>query len=115
MNNKIYFVTSCFESYIDHDKNEVLNKVNEENCNNFIESNNNSELLNIINEISKFKHDLVDVKIISTNNNYYVSTYLNTNWICPSKLYFYDKANKKLKLIFEIDDEEILDVCEIIS
>ena len=26
-NNKIYSITDCFESYIDHDKNEVLNRI----------------------------------------------------------------------------------------
>lgn len=30
-NNKIYSITNCFESYIDRNKNEVLNKINQEN------------------------------------------------------------------------------------
>ena len=112
-NNKIYSITDCFESYIDRDKNEVLNKINKEKCNIFLESNQDSELLNIINEIAKLKHDLFDVKIIHTEkDNYYVSVYLNTNWICPSDLYIYDKNEKKLKLIFETCNEVILDINE---
>lgn len=112
-NNKIYSITNCFESYIDRNKNEVLNKINQENCNIFIENNKDSELLNIINEIANLKHDLFDVKIICTEkNNYYVSVYLNTNWICPSVLYFYDKNEKNLKIIFETCNEFILDINE---
>ena len=65
-NNRIYSITNCFESYIDRNKNEVLNKINQENCNIFIENNKDSELLNIINEIANLKHDLFDVKIICT-------------------------------------------------
>ncbi|MBR3003001.1 MAG: hypothetical protein IKF38_05550 [Clostridia bacterium] len=113
VNNKIYSITNCFESYIDRDKNEVLNIINQENCNIFLEDNKDSELLNIINEIANLKHDLFDVKIIHTEkDNYYVSVYLNTNWICPSDLYIYDKNEKKLKLIFETCNETILDVNE---
>ena len=112
-NNKIYSITDCFESYIDRDKNEVLNKINQEKCNIFLESHQDSELLNIINEIVKLKHDLFDVKIIWTEkDNYYVSVYLNTNWICSSDLYIYDKNEKKLNLIFETCNETILDVNE---
>lgn len=112
-NNKIYSITNCFESYIDHEKNEVLNKINQENCNIFLEDNKDSELLNIINEIANLKHDLFDVKIIHTEkDNYYVSVYLNTNWICPSDLYIYDKNEKKLKLVFETCNEFILDMNE---
>mgnify|MGYP006916263309 CR=1 FL=1 len=112
-NNKIYSITNCFESYIDRDKNEVLNIINQENCNIFIEDNKDSELLNIINEIANLKHDLFDVKIIHTEkDNYYVSVYLNTNWICPSELYIYDRNEKKLKLIFETYNELILDINE---
>ncbi len=113
VNNKVYSITNCFESYINHDKNEVLNKINQENFNIFIESNQDSELVDIINEIANLKHDLFDVKIICTEkDNYYVSVYLNTNWICPSDLYIYDKNEKKLKLIFETCNETILDVNE---
>ena len=112
-NNKIYSITNCFESYIDHEKNEVLNKINQENCNIFLESHQDFELLNIINEIANLKHDLFDVKIIHTEkDNYYVSVYLNTNWICPSDLYIYDKNEKKLKLVFETCNEFILDMNE---
>ena len=113
VNNKVYSITNCFESYINRDKNEVLNKINQENFNIFIESNQDSELVDIINEIANLKHDLFDVKIICTEkDNYYVSVYLNTNWICPSYLYMYDKNEKKLKLIFETCNETILDVNE---
>lgn len=113
VNNKVYSIANCFESYIDRDRNEVLNKINQENCNIFIENNKDSELLNIINEIANLKHDLFDVKIIYTEkDNYYVSVYLNTNWICPSDLYFYDKNEKKLELIFETCNESILDINE---
>ena len=113
VNNKVYSITNCFESYINRDKNEVLNKINQENFNIFIESNQDSELVDIINEIANLKHDLFDVKIICTEkDNYYVSVYLNTNWICPSDLYIYDKNEKKLKLIFETCNETILDVNE---
>ena len=67
----------------------------QENCNLFLEDNKDSELLNIINEIANLKHDLFDVKIICTEkDNYYVSIYLNTNWICSSDLYIYDKNEK---------------------
>ncbi len=112
-NNNIYSIANCFESYIDHDKNEVLNKINQENCDKFLESNKDSNLSNIISEISMLKHELIDVKIIYTEKgNYYVSTYLNTNWVCPSDLYIYDKNTKKLKLIFETYNELILDVNE---
>ena len=87
VNNKVYSITNCFESYINRDKNEVLNKINQENFNIFIESNQDSELVDIINEIANLKHDLFDVKIICTKkDNYYVSVYLNTNWICQNMI-----------------------------
>lgn len=112
-NNKIYSITNCFESYIDRDKNEVLNRINQENCNIFLENNKDSELLNIINEVANLKHDLFVVNIIHTEKgNYYVSIILNTNWICPSDLYIYDKNEKKLKLVFETYNEFILDINE---
>ena len=112
-NNKVYSIANCFESYIDCDRNEVLNKINQENCDNFLKGNQDSELLNIIHEIANLKHDLFEVKIIHTEkNNYYVSAYLNTNWICPSDLYIYDKKEKNLKLIFETYNDLILDINE---
>lgn len=112
-NNKVYSIANCFESYIDCDRNEVLNKINQENCDSFLKGNQDSELLNIIYEIANLKHDLSDVKIIHTEkNNYYVSAYLNTNWICPSDLYIYDKNEKNLKLIFETCNESILNINE---
>lgn len=111
--NKNYLITDCFESYIDRDKNEVLNKINNENYNKFIENNDDSNLINIINEIAKLKHEMIYVKIINTqSNNYYVVTYLNTNWICPSDLYLYNKQTQELQLIFEKCNECILDVNE---
>ena len=113
VNNKVYSITNCFESYINRDKNEVLNKINQENCNMFLESHQDQELPNIINEIANLKHDLFDVKIIYTEkDNYYVSVYLNTNWICSSDLYIYDKKEKNLKLTFETYNNLILDINE---
>ncbi len=110
-NNRIYNITECFESYIDRDKNEVLNRINQEKCNEFLNSNNDEELSNIINEIANLKHDLFNVKVIQTEKgNHYVSVYLNTNWICPCDLYLYDKNEKSLKLIFETNNELIIDI-----
>lgn len=79
----------------------------------FLESHQDQELPNIINEIANLKHDLFDVKIIYTEkDNYYVSVYLNTNWICSSDLYIYDKKEKNLKLTFETYNNLILDINE---
>ena len=52
----------------------------------------------------------MNVCYVNEKGNYYVSVYLNTNWICPSDLYIYDRNEKNLKLN---TDNTIYTICNI--
>ena len=112
-NNETITFQNCFESYIDRNKNKVLNKRMEE-CK--ILDSNNSEMEsdetieNIINLISDLEHDIMKAKAIKVEENYYVVVALNVNLWSPYDLYKYE--NNKLRKLYTFDDEDIIGIKE---
>lgn len=90
------------------------NTVNWDKCLIFDDNDNivemNEYFMDIINLVSKIDHDIIRLKIISINNEYYVVVELNVNLWTPYDLYKYDKTNKILKLIYTFDGEDVIGI-----
>ncbi len=101
----------CFESYIDRDKNKVLNKYLD-NC--YMINQNGEDLSNesiyqdIAIQVSLLEHDMFDIKIYKIGDEYYVTRGLNVNIYIPYDLFKYDIDNNKLIRICQTSDEEII-------
>ena len=101
----------CFESYIDRDKNKVLNKYLD-NC--YMINQNGEDLSNesiyqdIAIQVSLLEHDMFDIKIYKIGDEYYVTRGLNVNLYVPYDLFKYDIENNKLIRIYQTNDEEII-------
>ena len=108
--NKRLSLSRCFDSYIDHDKNKVLNKLTMNTCkvldNDDNEVQYNDDILSIIKLISKLEHEIVSNDIVVLNNEYYVIVSLNVNWWTPYSLYKYE--NNTLKKVITLDGENII-------
>ena len=108
--NDVLHLSGCFKSYIDHDKNEVLNKLDEKNCkvmdNDWNVINSNEDLNNIIKLVSNLKHDIILSDVVKLNDDYYVIIGLNVNFWSPYYLYKYE--DNKLKRIYCFDGEKII-------
>ena len=83
----------CFESYIDRDKNKVLNKYLD-NCyminQNGKDFSNESIYQDIAIQVSLLEHDMFDIKIYKIGDEYYVTRGLNVNIYIPYDLFKYD-------------------------
>ena len=82
--NNILQLVGCFESYANHDKNKVLNKLTM-NTGKVLDNNNNEmsyndNILDIIKHISKLEHQMIRSDIIILGDEYYVIVSLNINW-----------------------------------
>ncbi len=108
----IYYPKDCIESYVDNGK--VLNKYTPNTCHimdsydNLIEL--DDTLVDIIKEVSKLRHDLMNIRIMKTENYYYVSVEYNVNWQSPYRLYKYE--DNELKEIITLEGEDIIYVKE---
>ncbi len=106
-----YTLLNCYDSF----KNQILNEV-QDDCLIIDEKNNekikldDSNLKDIVYEISKINHDIVDAKIIKVNDKYFPVVSLNVNWWSPYELYYYE--NNKLIKIVTFDDEDIIGIKE---
>ena len=109
--NNTFYITGCFESYIDKNTNEVLNRLKEKSCKvydkNDKEIKSNKKIDNIIQLVSKLKHDIVLADIIELDGEYFVIIGLNVNFWSPYTLYIYGDDNKLHKL-HTFDGEKIL-------
>lgn len=110
-NNEIIYLKGCFNSYLDHKKNKVLNKYNKM-CqvvdSNYNHIKNNKDVDSIIKLMAKLEHGMIEPKIIKTKNNYYVVVPLDVNWQSPYDLYKYE--NNKLKFIYTFESEDIIGI-----
>lgn len=113
--NKTLHLSNCFKSYIDRNRNVVLNKLDTKNCkvkdNEWNEIRSNKNIDNIIKLVSKLKHDIILSDVIILNDTYYVIIGLNVNMWTPYYLYKYD--DNKLKEIHCFTDEKIISLNEI--
>ncbi len=112
---KIFNLNNCTKSYINRQKNIVSNELSMDTCEITLDGEvivDDNMIYNILNEIVYLEHDLMKIKIIQTNKNYYVVTELNVNLWSPYEFYYYDKKSNKLKYIYTFDDEEIIGVKE---
>jgi len=112
-NNELLYFNNCFESYIDRNKNKVLNK--RTNRCEILDKNKDNIIIDekyddIINKVSGLEHDIMESKMIKINDNIYVVVVLNVNWWSPYKLYKYD--NNKLKHLYTFDGEDVIAIKE---
>ena len=107
-----YDVYGCLKAYIDHDKNKVLNKLDDEYCE-IKQENKNIEIAgdfyDIVNAMVSIEGDThFYQKILKYKNEYYVVVSLNVNLWTPYKLFKYDKESKQLVKICTFDGEDIV-------
>lgn len=107
--DEIYTDDSCFDHTVE------INKLNFEKCEfedknkNIVETN---ELFkNILTNISKVEESWVsEVKILKTNEKYFVMTRLNVNLWTPYVLYEYNVNNNELKHIYTFSNEDVIGI-----
>ena len=113
--NDVLHLSVCFKSYIDHNKNEVLNKLDKNNCkvmdNDWNVTSSNEDLDNIIKLVSNLEHDIILSDVVKLNEDYYVIIGLNVNFWSPYYLYKYE--DNKLKRIYCFDGEKIISLNQI--
>ena len=106
----VYYVADgCIESYIDEEKNAVLNRLvkvmaTDEDGNALAVPTDFNELFI---EIAKQKHDMPVIRIFDDGGEYFVFVILNVNLWTPCDLYYYDREAKKLTMLYESDGDEV--------
>lgn len=108
---KIIQVKDCFDFYINHD---MTNTLTLDSCT-LIDNNGeyleiSNELETIVKEISKIDHDILNTKIFTIENDYYVVIELNVNIWSPYRLYYFDKGKNKLREIYTFDNKDIIGI-----
>lgn len=70
------------------------------------------ELSEVIDGITKLSdvHALFLCQIFEVESEYFVYMELNVNWFYPCELYYYDKAEKRLKYLCQLDNERIVGI-----
>ena len=106
----IYYVPhQCFESYIDRDKNMVLNRLNyvavtdEEGTR--LETPPIAQ--DIFEQVAHLEHDLFGIKLFALEDEWFVYVELNVNWWLPCDLYYYNATEKKLVELVEFNNKEV--------
>lgn len=109
----IYNFHQCTDSYIDREKNKVLNKVTKNTCLinsvKFEESDlkNKEEILMLIGSL---EHDLWNIDVFEVNDRYFVAIALNVNLISPTDFYEYNSNNNRLIFLGDVSDVRITDI-----
>jgi hypothetical protein len=107
-----YKLKDCFDSYVDHNANKVLNTYTKETCKAYDKNDNEIELndtmINMIKEASKLEHSIYGFheKIIIVDGEYYMNLSFNVNMWDPFKVFKFD--GKKLKHLYTFNNEEII-------
>lgn len=103
-------VSDAYESYIDPERNEVLNCLKKKEL--FDLNGNRVEmtpiLSDIMEQIADLEHDMLLVQIFEDGGAYFVYVELNVNWWSPCRLYYYHQDSKQLKEICTFDRERII-------
>ncbi len=100
----------CFESYVDRDKNKVLNRLDHialEDSNRYQVSVSETET-KVFYKIAELEHDLMDIRFIEISEQIFVYLELNVNLWTPCCLYWYDRDVDALVLLHEWDAEEVV-------
>ncbi len=101
---------ACFESYIDRDRNKVLNRLDhialEDEARNQVPV---SEMhARIFHRIAELEHGMFGIRLIETGGQTFVYLELNVNLWTPCCLYWYNRDADALVLLHEWDDEEVI-------
>ena len=99
----------CFESYIDRDRNKVLNRLDhmalkDEAGNQVPVSETHAS---IFQRIAELEHDMFHIRLIETENQTFVYLELNVNLWTPCCLYWYDRDADVMVLLHKWDAEEV--------
>ena len=109
----VYLVPyGCFESYIDHRQNKVLNRLIR------VAVTDEKEvpcpapdiMQDIFPAISELEHDLFTVQIFEDAGEYFVYVEKNVNLWSPCALYYYDREAKRLTELYTWDDEKVVGI-----
>ena len=100
----------CFKSYIDRDRNKVLNRLDhmalkDEAGNQVPVSETHAR---IFQHIAELEHDMFHIRLIETGNQTFVYLELNVNLWTPCCLYWYDRDADAMVLLHEWDEEEVI-------
>ena len=103
-----YADPDCYTSYSSNNK--VRNKLNKitfkDLDGNILE--NNEIFKEIFQSAEEIEHSIWELQIIKSKNDYYVLVKLNVNWHSPSDFYRYNKDEKKLELLHNFEDVDIV-------
>ena len=109
----VYYVPwDCFESYIDHDQNKVLNRLiriavtdeREKPCDV------PEAMRTIFPLIAGLEHDMMNIRIFDLSGEYFVDLETNVNLWSPCKLYYFDQETGTLQKLYTWDDERVLGI-----
>lgn len=107
-----FTVKDCYDSYISDNK--VLNKLTLDTCTIEDQTGNTVEMTEefrkIVKNVAELEHDIFKNKILKIKKAYYVVVELNVNLWSPYCLYYYDRENDELKLLYTFDGEDIIGI-----
>ena len=102
--------TSGLESYIDREKNKVLNRLKYIR----IEDAQGSEISPtplmeaVVTRSATLEHDIMELHLFEVDGEIFLQTELNVNWWCPVELYWYDTEKDRLIELYTFDALEIV-------
>ena len=113
-NIEILTPTKCYKHYFDQTTKTSIDETDFTNCL-ILDSNHNElklteEIKNILNNTLDLEHSIIssETKIITLEEQYYVTVALNVNIWSPYTLYKYNKENNTLKEIYTFDNKNII-------
>lgn len=110
---RVYSVPyGCFEAYVDRESNSVLNRLDhielhDEAGNDVIID---SEVERLFQHIASLQHDMFNVKILVTDDEYFVYREENVNWQTPCVLYHYNRKADSLVELYTWQDCEVVGI-----
>lgn len=99
------------ESYIDREKNAVLNRLQEVMvCDETGRPVKNEDPLveRVIQQAAKLEHSIMELRLLQVGENVFLYTELNVNLWCPCELYYYDPVQDRLIEVYTFNELEVV-------
>lgn len=102
---------NSLESYIDREKNAVLNRLQEvwvyDESGQLVK--NTDPLVDaVMQQAAKLEHDIMELCIMQVGEATFLHTELNVNWWCPCELYWYDPVQDRLIELYTFNALEVV-------
>ena len=99
------------ESYVDREKNKVLNRLQEVcvyDAKGQRVENEDPLIDRVMQQAAKLEHDIMELCIMEAGGHVFLHTELNVNLWCPYELYYYDPVKDRLIELYTFDGLEVI-------